>query len=807
MSIYSTAPWALRRVACRGVLAIACLVLAAALVAGGEAPQTATIVGKALAGTGTPVAGVKLTFSEWAVGGKKPQSWTATTSADGTCRLTVPASRNLYLTVEGPPGGKLAPCSVTPARSLRLQAGQVVEVAVLLAPATARLSGKVTDPEGRPLPGATVELQMGAWSKQTATADPKGRYSFPALAPGGYVIKAVGPPPNTPYIRLYSWRPGGVRSASLSDGQSRTEDFQLPRGTRLVGRVLDANGKPLAGVAVSCRLDVATEVGKRSVYQTPGQWYRGEDTTDAKGRYSLGGLTRETYVVEVKPPEGSDLAPAALHDVNALEGGGVVKLQDIRLYKGGVLLGTVVGADGKPVEGATASLRVGMGRHGTVLNPTTDARGRFELRGLPTGGYDITVRPPAGSASCEKVFERVAVVGGLSVARRFELPEGARVSGRVTAPDGRPVAGATVMARYGYHSRGRTVTDEQGRYTLLGISPPRRPGPRRRGGPQNQVFASPPDAWPTLVSSGAPLPDVAPGRPATVNVTMKHGVAIQGTVTGPDGKPLAGCQVSGSERRRSSLRGYGGATTDADGRYLLAHLPAGNLFVSVAPPGGTKLLRGETTQRRFEAGKTATVDVALRRGATVVGEAVSSKGKPVVGAQVLLQQKGARYPRFNGTATSGVGGAFRIEPVPPGTFELRCTPSNRTLRSKATAVTVAGTAEHKVRVVVFRTGTVSGVVRDAKGEALTHGTLWLTVHAGDGKGGQRMGTSHPSKEGQWRVGGLPPGHYTVVVTIGRRGQQKGLAAPAPISFDIEEGEEKKLDVKVPSKASKRPAEF
>ena len=774
-------------------------IVSAAFAAAPDEPQ-ATIRGKAVSAAGRPVAGVKVTFVEQ-LAGAKGRTWTATSSPNGTFTLTlpVPAHRMVYPKVEAPPGGKLAPCAVLPQQALRLEPGATVELTVLLAPATARLVGTVTDADGRPVKGATVALGMGGQRgavSLSATTDAKGRYRAGPLAPGGYAVSAVEPPEGSSLIRLYTWRPHGVRQVSLADGQTATEDFQLPRGTRFVGRVLDESGKPLAGAAVSCWLDVATEVGQRSVYQRVGQWYRGDATTDAEGRYSLGGVTLETYQIEVGRPVGRDLAPAVLHDVNAREDGGDVKVQDVRLYKAAALVGTVVGADGKPVQGAEAVVRVGWGRHGTMLTESTGADGRFTLRGLATGAYAVTVRPPAGSAWCEKQFERVTVVGGLTVERRLELARGAEVRGTVTAPDGRPVAGASVMARYGYHPRGKATTDERGRFALRGVSPPLQPGPRRRGGPQNQVIVSPTGDWPTLVQGTAPLPDVALGGTATVNVRMAEGVAIEGRVTGPDGKPVVGCRVRASQRRRGSLLGYSSGVTDAKGRYLLPHLPVGDLFVGVSPPPGSPLLPTESPQRRYEPGK-ATVDVALKRGAAVVGKVVTSKGKPVVGASVRLQSSSSRgSAQAAGSAVSGVGGVFRIQPVAPGTYQLQSSPSDPTLRGKATTLTVAGTGEQEAEAVVYKAASVAGAVRDGKGEPIGHGFMWLSVYSGQGKARQQHGTAHP-KEGTWRVGGLPPGRYSVVVTVGPRGRQKGMTAPEPVEFTVKEGQEAKLDVTVP----------
>ncbi|HUT36558.1 MAG TPA: carboxypeptidase regulatory-like domain-containing protein [Planctomycetota bacterium] len=759
----------------------------------------AEVRGKALSTSGQPVAGVKVTLTYQMPDAPK-ESWSATTSAGGTFSLKIPGNKSLGLAIEAPPGGKLAPCAVHAAGSLRVSPGQVQEVTIFLAPATARLAGTVTDPDKRPIAGAQVALapaQHAAWFSCSVTTDKAGRYESPALAPGSYVVRSVEPPAGTGYVRLSTWKPGGVRAVNLGDGRTATEDFVLPRGARLTGRVLDEAGKPLAGAQVSCRLDAATEVGKRSVYQMSGQWYRGEATTNAAGAYSLGGLTQETYCVEVRPPEGKELAPAAVRGVNAPEEGDV-KLQDVTLYKGGTLVGKVLGADGKPVEGAEVAFSLPLGWRGTRVTGKTDAAGKVEFRGLASGQYTMTVQPPEGSVSCQKQFDDVRALSGLTLEQTLKLPEGAKVTGTVTGPDGKPVAGATVMASYGYASRAKGTTDAQGRYVVAGLAPPAKLGPPQRYGPQNQVTAVAPAEALTLATSSVPLPLIPLGGSAKLDITLKPGVAITGRVTGPGGTPVASAQVGVYRYTRGSIQGFGSVFTDEQGRYTIGHLLETAMSVTVDPPEGLKLLRKAVAEKRFEPGKLSTVDVALETGATLVGEVVTSKGKPVVGAQVRVQATTGQYPRANRVAMSGVGGAFRAEALPPGPYEIHCTPPDATLRAKPTTFTIQGKGEERTKVVLYLTGSLTGTVRDGKGNALGRGACWLSLQSKEaGPQAQQAGAGHLDEQGRYTIGGLPPGAYTVRVSLGRAGQEKKLMSPAPAEIVIEEGKETKHDVTVP----------
>jgi len=789
------------------------LLLAALLsVAAGASEQApSAIIGKATSIAGEPVANVKVTATEFEVG-RPGQTWEAKTSVQGTFRITLPATpgRQVSLRVEGPPDGKLAPCALAPQDMLFLRAGETVRVTILLAPATAKLSGTVSDPDHKPVAGATVTINAGRTMRslsRSVTTDAEGRYEIAGLAQGSYIVQSVEPPPGSALIRLSTWKPFGVRVVNLGDGQTGAEDFVLPWGARLVGRVLGENGKPVPGAVVSCSLDAATEEGPKQVYQMAGQWYSGDAKTDAEGGYSIGGLTQETYVVEARPPEGADLAPATLRGVNAPKAGDV-KLQTLVLYKAGTILGRVLGADGKPVADAEVVLP-GPGRFGAPVTVKADAAGKFTLRGLGTGRYAITIKPPQGSSSCETKFDDLTAVRGLSVERIFKLMEGVRVVGTVTDPEGKPVRGATIYAHYGYGSSGKAMTNDRGRFLIQGIAPPTGPQPPQKYQPQNEVSAVPPDEAPTLKSGTATLPVAPAGGSANVDIRLAHGVAIKGRVTDPDGRPVSGCEVSVSQfSGRGALLGFGTVRTEADGCFRFMHLAAGRMFLNVQTPEDSPLAGKLTPEQDFEAGKTTTVDVVLEPGATVAGKAVTSRGKAAVGAQVTLQPKSGWPLTKARSAFVGPDGTFRIESVAPGTYEARCSPLDPVLIAAPMTLNVAPRGESKLEIVLHVTGSVSGTLRDGDGKPLGQGMAYLQLQPAaqpQGAGGY----GHPDDQGRYRIAGLVPGKYNVIVNVGPRGQAKGLTAPPPAEIVVEEGKETKCDVKVPAKGGGPPrkAEF
>jgi hypothetical protein len=76
-------------------------------------------------------------------------------------------------------------------RVVMLALGTALAVGVLEGqPATGRLSGQITDPSGRVIPGATVVLLKGSAPYRTTRSDVTGQYQFRNVEPGKYSVQA-----------------------------------------------------------------------------------------------------------------------------------------------------------------------------------------------------------------------------------------------------------------------------------------------------------------------------------------------------------------------------------------------------------------------------------------------------------------------------------------------------------------------------------------------------------------------------------------------------------------------------------------
>ncbi|SPF36375.1 conserved exported hypothetical protein [Candidatus Sulfopaludibacter sp. SbA4] len=110
-------------------------------------------------------------------------------------------------------------------------------------------------------------------------------------------------------------------------------------------------------------------------------------STDAQGHFLVEGVQAGSYTAGASSPDYSPSGSPSVFQVTA--GGNPVKLE-VRMMPLPRISGRVVDGRGDGVAGARLEL-MGAGR---LLEGSTDATGRFELRPLP-GGYILSVIPPS----------------------------------------------------------------------------------------------------------------------------------------------------------------------------------------------------------------------------------------------------------------------------------------------------------------------------------------------------------------------------------------------------------------------------
>jgi hypothetical protein len=280
---------------------------------------------------------------------------------------------------------------------------------------TCSISGTVVDAiTNQPLRGASATIRGpmgsggGALKSDSTVSDAEGRFSFTSLAPGRYMISAT-------HAGYVNQGPGGggprSRTVLVGPGQN-VDDFTvaLSPGSVIAGHITDAASKPLGGVTV--------QVLKRR-YQSGGTGLSEVSTAQSNkdGEYHIGSLMPGKYYLramfsEPPPPKpGSDLAYVPTYypgtsDLTStvpliLSPGEQLAGMDLTLKRQHTFTvrGRVADAFTKlPAPESELNFAPTEGNTGTSpYHATGDAKGNFELRGIPAGDYTIIAQQSSDS--------------------------------------------------------------------------------------------------------------------------------------------------------------------------------------------------------------------------------------------------------------------------------------------------------------------------------------------------------------------------------------------------------------------------
>ncbi|MFY9825619.1 MAG: carboxypeptidase-like regulatory domain-containing protein [Thermoanaerobaculia bacterium] len=317
------------------------------------------------------------------------------------------------------------------------------------------LAGTVTDASGVPVPGAEVfvrpaysgtsEPWRSSWrgDRESVLSDDGGRFRLQVRP------KETGRRPALMAslgYHLLAVRQGFVPATlaveGLEPGAGRPAlRLVLRRGRTAAGRIVDPESGPVAGAE-------AILVPAR---ESPGRPFFPEDRdlslpaavrSDAEGRFALPGVRPGTFDLQVRAP---GLAPAARFGIAIPDGEGTTDLGVVRLDSGLTVEGQVVDPEGRPVEGATVGLwdpiYFTMEPEGDLPPPEQSVRTGRDGRFLFTRlpRYAVAVRAERSGYGGD-TLERVALPAPELL--RLVMQPVFSVSGRVVNDQGEPVASA-----------------------------------------------------------------------------------------------------------------------------------------------------------------------------------------------------------------------------------------------------------------------------------------------------------------------------------------------------------------------------
>lgn len=298
---------------------------------------------------------------------------------------------------------------------------------------------------------------------------------------------------------------------------------------------------------------------------------------------------------------------------------------------------------------------------------------------------------------------------------------------------------------------------------------------------------------------GAQAPSALPPRDSTAPATGTGSISGR-VVDAATGAPLrrAGVRIIGP-----SIRGSRSTTTDSEGRYVFAALPAGSFNLTVMKTGFVDWSYGQSVG--FGLAKQLIlkdhqaldkIDVALPHGAVITGRVVDEFGDPAPDVQVMPLRNqytvNGRRPVVSGrSALTNDVGEFRLYGLPPGQYVIsasgrpvffgQANPDDRSgyattyfpgsaNPAEAQALTVTAgqqLSDVSLTLVPTRTASVSGLVMDKEGRPVRQGMV-NAMPRGNGMVGVTAGA--PLRpDGAFTLSGLSPGQYVLRAQLGTAG--------------------------------------
>lgn len=571
-----------------------------------------------------------------------------------------------------------------------------------LDPSTGAISGQVTDSASSdPIPGASVVLRRGLDVVSSGVSDSSGNYSLVDLAPGNYTLTTSHPDYQTKVI--------GVNVVSNT---TVTGDIELdPDFGSIAGQITDdMTTDPIVGATVRV-YDGASVIASA--------------VTDDNGVYIITKIGEGNYTVQ------ASAVGYQTKQVGALVEDGEVTTVDIALpINPGAIDGQITDADTTdPIPGAIVGVTQGQVVVATVI---TDDMGNYILTGLAPGEYELRVQ----ANDYQVAIVGASVTGGSTTTVDVALdPLPGSIQGVVTDDEtGDPISGATVNVYFGSFLVASRLTDSVGSY-LVGSLPP-----------GNYTLT----AIAKDYQSSSQGVFVFTGISTIANFSLEPlPGSLSGTVEDANTTdPIPGALVIALKDQVL----LGASLTDANGKYAISDLAEGNYSVLVFADGYQRGLEGAIVES--EENTVVNFSLETDRGEIVGTVTDANTTDPIPGAQVEV---------YNGTtlvdsALTDSSGNYVVQDLPPGFYNVRASATGYQAKTLGATVTNGGTT-----VVDFALdpspGSVAGMVTDADDGTPIQGAVVHVFSAGN-----LAGITMTNAMGNYRVTGLAPGSYTVVVS-------------------------------------------
>lgn len=451
----------------------------------------------------------------------------------------------------------------------------------------ATLAGKVSEPGGKPLEGAFVRYTPMAeggdggrvWRLRSAKPHRTGE-------DGAFRIENV----ETGRLALQFSHPSFVsvsrEGIEAADGKVAEVSAELAAAGAVSGRVLGADGKPFAGARIGANRVGPLPEGTDPYFRVPQDVATGTD-----GAFTVGSLPPGRYRLVARADGAADSDPAETET-----GAAPVTLRLAAAYS---IAGIVRTRQGTPLSNVQVqAYRVQGEERSHEGSANTNREGRFEVRDVPQGTYEVRAEAGWGIGSSRPNLVPATVAGVAAGAQEvlIEVEEGLRIAGTVVKGDGTAVTegwvNASRIAQPGEEKPPQVNANAavlEGKFELTGLAP----GRYRVGAGSNEL------PWKTVEAEAG-----------AENVVIRYGLGggIEGKVVRADGTAVARCWV-----QARGAEGDAGTQAGTDGKFLLRELPPGSYEVTVVHQDGGKVWEGSVSRVTVGTGSpTGGVEIVVR---------------------------------------------------------------------------------------------------------------------------------------------------------------------------------------------------
>jgi protocatechuate 3,4-dioxygenase beta subunit len=622
-----------------------------------------------------------------------------------------------------------APGYLTVDERASVRAGGPVEIR--LRPA-ANLIGRVVDDQGAPVPEARIELFPAGATNPAGPTEALARSE--TGSDGGFSVRHLAAGASVDLRASHLHHPDAwLRGLTIAVGAPPVEVTLAP-SIRLSGRVVDREGTPISGAAVTGRLE--TDAGGRGSGERREGPREAKATSGEDGAFELhfsaaGHVALEAAAVGYQPTERRALAI------------GVGRAEEevlLTLDAAASLDGRVLRPDGRSAAGALVTViydpRAGLAH--TVRSVPAGEAGLFSLDDLAPGSVSI-LADLQGFRGAGRRFDLDPGANRV----RLQLERGLDLHGRVLDDAGAPVAGVHLTVEgpppLPVRSTGQCGLD--GGFRLSGLAPGFHELTAERAG-----YA------PVRIEL-----EIGNEPPAPLTVRMRRGADLRGRLLGVRPEELAGGPAGGVDIEVAALGPSGAAVTGSakieggELAYLVRGLAPGTWTAIASTAGGARQARATVVVSPGD--RDLAADLDLGAGYWLTGT-VRLGGAPLPGAQIELvglADQGAA------DGVTGANGRFELSGLADGPHQLAVVDDRATILYQE-LIDLNG---NRTLEVDIDASAVAGTVRDPQGRPLPGVLVTLTPTAAPDGGSIRAITD---PEGRFLVPRVPAGSYKVAVS-------------------------------------------